>query len=91
MDACIRRKATLRSWVPDEFLLEHGRVDGAPPLARGSGALAADRVIVSAPSRRPDPARLAETVRGTLARGDDAGGAPPTREAELLAAWHGRG
>jgi 2'-hydroxyisoflavone reductase len=36
---------------------------------------------------------LAETVRGTLdhAETTDAAGLRPEREAELLAAWHGRG
>ena len=36
---------------------------------------------------------LEETARGTLedAETTDAAGLTPTREAELLAAWHGRG
>ena len=97
MDACKSGSESdaAFTWVPDEFLLEHGVSEWMEhPLWLADPALsAADRVIVQrAPRRRPDRP-LAETVRGTLAHAEttQAAGLSPTREAELLAAWHGRG
>ena len=83
------------TWVPDEFLLEHevGQWMELPLWLADPEMAAADDVSV----RRALDAGLAfrpldETVRGALeqARTTDAAGLAPEREAELLAAWHGR-
>jgi 2'-hydroxyisoflavone reductase len=84
------------TWVSPDFLVEHDVGEWMElPLWLVDPALAcADRVDVSRAlgaglTFRP----LAETVRGTLdhAETTDAAGLRPEREAELLAAWHGRG
>lgn len=83
------------TWVPDEFLLEHevGQWMELPLWLADPEMAAADDVSV----RRALDAGLTfrsldETVRGALeqARTTDAAGLAPEREAELLAAWHGR-
>ena len=83
------------TWLPDEFLLEHevGQWMELPLWLADPEMSAADDVSV----RRALDAGLAfrpldETVRGALeqARTTDAAGLAPEREAELLAAWHGR-
>ena len=83
------------TWVPDEFLLEHevGQWMELPLWLADPEMAAADDVSV----RRALDAGLTfrsldETVRGALeqARTTDAAGLAPQREAELLAAWHGR-
>ena len=83
------------TWVPDEFLLEHevGQWMELPLWLADPAMAAADDVSV----RRALDAGLTfrsldETVRGALeqARTTDAAGLAPEREAELLAAWHGR-
>jgi 2'-hydroxyisoflavone reductase len=84
------------TWVSPDFLVEHDVGEWMElPLWLVDPALEyADRVDVSRAlaaglTFRP----LAETVRGTLdhAETTDAAGLRPEREAELLAAWHGRG
>ena len=84
------------TWVSPDFLVEHDVGEWMElPLWLVDPALeCADRVDVSRAlgaglTFRP----LAETVRGTLdhAETTDAAGLRPEREAELLAAWHGRG
>ena len=84
------------TWVSPEFLVEQEVGEWMElPLWLVDPALAcADRVDV----RRALEAGLTfrpleETVRGTLdeAETTDAAGLRPEREAELLAAWHGRG
>ena len=83
------------TWVPDEFLLEHevGQWMELPLWLADPEMAAADDVDV----RKALDAGLTfrsldETVRGALeqARTTDAAGLAPEREAELLAAWHGR-
>ena len=83
------------TWVPDAFLLEHevGQWMELPLWLADPEMAAADDVSV----RRALDAGLTfrsldETVRGALeqARTTDAAGLAPEREAELLAAWHGR-
>jgi 2'-hydroxyisoflavone reductase len=83
------------TWVPDEFLLEHevGQWMELPLWLADPELAAADDVSVrraldAGLTFRP----LAETVRGALehAHTAEAAGLAPEREAELLAAWHGR-
>ena len=83
------------TWVPDEFLLEHevGQWMELPLWLADPEMAAADDVSVrraldAGLTFRP----LAETVRGALehAHTTEAAGLAPEREAELLAAWHGR-
>lgn len=91
----VTRSGARITWVADDFLVEHGvgpwlelplwlvdprsayadRVDVSRALASGLGFRA-----------------LEETVRATLERAQtvDGVGLAPSREAELLAAWHGR-
>ena len=83
------------TWVTDEFLLEHevGEWMELPLWIADPSMAAADEVDVSralAAGLRFRP--LAETVRGALedAETTEAAGLDPTREAELLASWHGR-
>ena len=83
------------TWVTDEFLLEHevGEWMELPLWIADPSMAAADEVDVSralAAGLRFRP--LAETVRGALedAATTEAAGLDPTREAELLASWHGR-
>jgi len=84
------------TWVSPEFLVEHDVGEWMElPLWLVDPALAcADRVGVSRALEAGLTFRpLEETVRGTLAEAEttDAAGLRPEREAELLAAWHGRG
>ncbi len=84
------------TWVSPEFLVEHDVGEWMElPLWLVDPALEyADRVDVSrALEAGLTFRRLEETVRGTLdeAETTDAAGLRPEREAELLAAWHGRG
>lgn len=83
------------SWVAPEFLVEHevGPWMELPLWLVDPDAEFADRVDVSRAlgaglTFRP----LTETVRATLddAQTTEAAGLRPEREAELLAAWHGR-
>jgi 2'-hydroxyisoflavone reductase len=83
------------TWVSPEFLVEHdvGEWMELPLWLVDPSMAYADRVDVSRAlgaglAFRP----LEETVRGTLdeAETTDAAGLRPEREAELLAAWHGR-
>ena len=83
------------TWVPDGFLLEHevGQWMELPLWLADPEMAAADDVSVrraldAGLTFRP----LAETVRGALehAHMTEAAGLAPEREAELLAAWHGR-
>lgn len=83
------------TWVTPEFLLEHevGPWMELPLWLADPDAEFADRVDVSQAlaaglTFRP----LKETVRATLdeARTTETAGLRPEREAELLAAWHGR-
>ena len=83
------------TWVPDDFLLEHevGQWMELPLWLADPEMAAADEVSVRGAldaglTFRP----LAETVRGALeqAHTTEAAGLAPEREAELLAAWHGR-
>jgi 2'-hydroxyisoflavone reductase len=83
------------TWVPDEFLLEHnvGQWMELPLWLADPELAAADDVSV----RRALDAGLTfraleETVRGALEHAEttEAAGLAPEREAELLAAWHGR-
>ncbi len=83
------------TWVSSEFLLEHevGEWMELPLWIADPSMAGADRVDVRLALEaglrfRP----LADTVRGTLehAATTDAAGLSPEREAELLAAWHGR-
>ena len=83
------------TWIPDEFLLEHevGQWMELPLWLADPELAAADNVSV----RRALDAGLTfrpldETVRGALedAQTTEAAGLLPEREAELLAAWHGR-
>jgi 2'-hydroxyisoflavone reductase len=84
------------TWVSPEFLVEQevGEWMELPLWLVDPAMEYADRVDVSRAlgaglTFRP----LEETVRGTLdeAETTDAAGLRPEREAELLAAWHGRG
>jgi len=80
------------TWVPDSFLLEHevGQWMELPLWIAMAGAMEADveRALGAGLTFRP----LEETARGALedAETTDVAGLAPTREAELLAAWHGR-
>jgi nucleoside-diphosphate-sugar epimerase len=79
------------TWVPDAFLLEHdvGQWMELPLWIAMAGAMEADveRALAAGLTFRP----LDETVRGALdAETTGAAGLAPEREAELLAAWHGR-
>jgi 2'-hydroxyisoflavone reductase len=83
------------TWVPDGFLLEQGVGEWLElPLWIADPALAAidradvSRALVAGLTFRP----LAETVRGTLehAQPTDSAGLDPSKEAAVLAAWHGR-
>jgi 2'-hydroxyisoflavone reductase len=83
------------TWVPDEFLLGQGVGEWMElPLWIADPKLAAaDRVDVSrAIAAGLEYRSLHDTVRATLdhAATTDAAGLTPEREAELLAAWHGR-
>ena len=83
------------TWVSPDFLVEHDVGEWMElPLWLVDPALeCADRVDVSRALEAGLTFRpLAETVRGTLdhAETTDAAGLRPEREAELLAAWHGR-
>jgi len=81
------------TWVPDAFLLEHdvGQWMELPLWLAVTEAMEAnvERALAAGLAFRP----LAETVRGALedAETTDVAGLTPKREAELLAAWHGRG
>lgn len=84
------------TWVDPDFLVEHevGPWMELPLWLTHPDAEYADRVDVrraidTGLTFRP----LADTVRGTLAHAQttEAAGLRPEREAELLAAWHGRG
>ena len=81
------------TWVPDAFLLEHdvGQWMELPLWLAVTEAMEAnvERALAAGLTFRP----LAETVRGALedAETTDVAGLTPKREAELLAAWHGRG
>jgi 2'-hydroxyisoflavone reductase len=83
------------TWVPEAFLLEHevGQWMELPLWIADptmTGAVEADvaRALGAGLTFRP----LEETARGALedAETTDAAGLAPEREAELLAAWHGR-
>lgn len=84
------------TWVASDWLLAAGIEEwmGIPLWIASPGWEAANRVRVD---RALDAGLrfrpLEETVRGALehARPTDAAGLRPEREAELLAAWHGRG
>lgn len=98
VEACRRASgsAATATWVTDEFLLEHGVGEWMElPLWIADPALAAaDRVDVSRALAEGLGFRpLEETARATLelASTTDTAGLAPDREAELLAAWHGRG
>jgi 2'-hydroxyisoflavone reductase len=83
------------TWVSPEFLVDHDVGEWMElPLWLVDPALeCADRVDVSRALEAGLTFRpLEETVRGTLdeAETTDAAGLRPEREAELLAAWHGR-
>ncbi|MET0561275.1 MAG: NAD-dependent epimerase/dehydratase family protein [Gaiellaceae bacterium] len=87
---------TRTTWVTDEFLLEQqvGEWMELPLWLADPALAAADRVDVE----RAIDAGLAfraleETIRATLAHAEtvDGVGLTANREAELLAAWHGRG
>jgi 2'-hydroxyisoflavone reductase len=83
------------TWVPDGFLLEHkvGQWMELPlwladPEMAAADDVSARRALDAGLTFRP----LTETVRGALehAHTTAAAGLTPEREAELLAAWHGR-
>jgi nucleoside-diphosphate-sugar epimerase len=83
------------AWVDDAFLLEHGVGEwmGLPlwiAAADWAGLHQADVSRATAAGLRLRP--VEETVRDTLALATpvDGVGLSPAREAELLAAWHGR-
>jgi len=98
LDACrtVSSSDARVTWVTDEFLLGEGVGEWMelPLWLADPSMVAADRVDVSRALGagllfRP----LEETVRATLelAETREAAGLAPGREAELLAAWHGRG
>jgi 2'-hydroxyisoflavone reductase len=98
LDTCrsVTSSSAQITWVDPEFLVEHevGPWLELPLWLTHPDAEFADRVDV----RRAIDAGLrfrplAETVRATLddAETTEAAGLRPEREAELLAAWHGRG
>ena len=96
VDACtaVSGSDAAITWVPDAFLLEHevGQWMELPLwLANPAGSHRSERqrALAAGLTFRP----LEETARGALedAETTDAAGLTPTREAELLAAWHGRG
>ena len=83
------------TWVPDAFLLEHEVGEWmelpvwiADPTMAGAVEANVERAIAAGLTFRP----LEETARGALedAETTDVAGLTPTREIELLAAWHGR-
>jgi 2'-hydroxyisoflavone reductase len=83
------------TWVPDAFLLEHEVGEWmelpvwiADPTKAGAVEATVERAVEAGLTFRP----LEETARGALdhAETTDVAGLAPTREAELLAAWHGR-
>ena len=83
------------TWVTDEFLVEHevGEWMELPLWLTGPEHAYMDRADVSRALAEGLGFRtLEETVRGTLeeAATTEAAGLSPEREAELLAAWHGR-
>lgn len=83
------------TWVPDEFLIDHEVGEWmelplwiADPAMAGPDQVDVSRALEAGLRFRP----LADTVRGALEQAEtaDAAGLHPEREAELLAAWHGR-
>jgi len=83
------------TWVPDAFLLEHEVGEWmelpvwiADPAMAGVVEANVQRAVEAGLTFRP----LEETARGALEHAEttDAAGLTPEREAELLAAWHGR-
>ncbi len=83
------------TWVPADFLLEHEVGEWmelplwiADPSMAGADQVDVRRALEAGIRFRP----LVDTVRGALeqAATTDAAGLKPEREAELLAAWHGR-
>ena len=83
------------TWVSPEFLVEHevGEWMELPLWLNDPSTEYADRVDVSrAVEAGLDFSPLEKTVRGVLeeAATTEAAGLAPEREAELLAAWHGR-
>ena len=97
LDTCrsVAASDAVVTWVSPEFLVEHEVGEWMElPLWLVDPALEyADRVDVSRALEAGLTFRpLAETVRATLDQAEttDAAGLRPEREAELLAAWHGR-
>ena len=83
------------TWVTDEFLVEQevGQWMELPLWLTGRDTAYMDRADVTrALGERLCFRPLEETIRGALveAAATDAAGLAPEREAELLAAWHGR-
>ena len=83
------------TWVSSEFLLEHEVCEWmelplwiADPSMAGADQVDVRRALEAGLRFQP----LVDTVRGALehAATTDAAGPSPEREAELLAAWHGR-
>ena len=78
------------TWVPDEFLQEHGVGEWMElPLWIAGTGLRVDvsRIVAAGLGTRPLP----ETLAGAAEAADvDGVGLTPEREAELLAAWHER-
>jgi 2'-hydroxyisoflavone reductase len=83
------------TWVTDEFLLAQGVGEWmelplwiADPALAGADRVDVGRAVEAGLRFRP----LADTVKATLelAATSDGAGLTPEREAELLAAWHGR-
>lgn len=83
------------TWVPDDFLLEHEVGEWmelplwiADPTMAGALEASVERGVEMGLTFRP----LEETARSALEDADtiDAAGLAPEREADLLAAWHGR-
>jgi 2'-hydroxyisoflavone reductase len=83
------------TWVPDAFLLEHEVREWmelpvwiADPTMAGAVEANVERAVEAGLTFRT----LEETARAALEDADttEVAGLTPTREAELLAAWHGR-
>jgi 2'-hydroxyisoflavone reductase len=81
------------TWVDDAFLLEHGVGEWielplwiADPASTGIHMADVGRALAAGLEFRP----LAETLRDTLEHAALVDDGAPEREAELLAAWHGR-